>query len=137
MYKEAYNLIIEILKDEQFNDYIKKNTGKTLAIIDAGANLTTPSASITFEGGEILRAENVMQDVVYNISFALPFWSVDSMKKCHDFLDEAIDTFFAHEQRVLSTRKNFVTKISPSIVEEDTEKKLWTVNLRVTVTIFY
>ena len=136
MFKEAYNLIIEILDDEDFNNYIKENTGKTLAIIDAGAKLTTPSASITFGGGEISRAENTLQNVDYIISFALPFWSAESMKKCHDFLDKAIETFFAHEQKYSMNRKNFITKISPSITEEDTEKKLWTVSLRVTVSIY-
>ena len=136
MYKEAYDLITEILHDEQLNQYVKENTGKSLAIIDAGAQLTTPCAFITFEGGEISRAENVMQSVNYNISFALPFWSADSMKKSHDFLDNVVDAFFSHEQKTSINRKNFITKISPSITEDDTEKKLWTVSLRVTVAIY-
>ncbi len=136
MYREAYDLIIEILNDAQLNEYVQKVTNKKLAIIDSGAQLTTPSAAISFEGGAISRGENAMQNVDYTITFSLPFWSANSFRNCHDFLDNVIAAFFAHEQRTHSLRRNYITKISPSITEEDTEKKLWTVSLRVTVSIY-
>ena len=40
MYREAYNLLREVLDDDQLNEYIFTGTGKHLAVIDAGAKVT-------------------------------------------------------------------------------------------------
>ena len=46
MYKEAYELIREILEDEKLNEFVKRTTGKRLAIIDSGPKVTFPAAGI-------------------------------------------------------------------------------------------
>ena len=136
MYKEAYELLREILDDEILNDYVKNLTGKHLAVIDAGAQITTPAVKITFVGGEISRADNAMQTVRYNIAFFLPFWGTDALEMSHDFMDVAIQAFFDHEQRTNPARVNRVLRIVPSIVEEAEDSELWTVAFDATVSIF-
>ncbi len=136
MYKESYELIREILEDEQLNKYVLETTGKALAVIDSGPQVTMPAAAIVFNGGEVSWAENSMQIVEYDVPFALPYWGADGMKKCHDFLDVALDAFFSHEQRAEFGRRNFIVKANPFMMEEDTEEKFWLVTIRVTVSIF-
>ena len=136
MYKEAYELIREVLEDEQLNRYVLETTGKALTVIDSGPQVTMPAAAIVFDGGEVSRAENSMQTVEYDVPFALPYWGADGMKKCHDFLDVAIDAFFSHEQRDSTGRRNFVVKVNPFMIEEEPEEKWWAVTLRVTVSVF-
>ena len=136
MYKEAYELILEILDDEKLNKYVLETTGKALAVIDSGPQVTMPAAAIVFNGGEVSRAENSMQTVEYDVPFALPYWGADGMRKCHDFLDVALDAFFSHEQRDSTGRRNFIVKVNPFMMEESPEEKFWGVTLRVTVSIF-
>ena len=136
MYKEAYELIREILDDERLNRYVLESTGKALAVIDSGPQVTMPAAAIVFNGGEVSRAENSMQTVEYDVPFALPYWGADGMRKCHDFLDVALDAFLSHEQRSETGRRNFVVKANPFMMEESPEEKFWLVTLRVTVSIF-
>ena len=136
MYKESYELIREILEDEQLNKYVFETTGKALAVIDSGPQVTMPAAAIVFNGGEVSCAENSMQTVEYDIPFALPYWGADGMKKCHDFLDVAIDAFFSHEQRDSTGRRNFIVKANPFMMEEEPEEKWWAVTIRVTVSVF-
>ena len=136
MYKEAYELIREILDDEQLNRYVLESTGKALAVIDSGPQVTMPAAAIVFNGGEISRAENSMQTVEYDVPFALPYWGADGMRKCHDFLDVAMDAFFSHEQRGETGRRNFIVKANPFMMEEEPEEKWWAVTIKVTVSIF-
>lgn len=136
MYTEAYELLREILDDEALNDYVFRETGKHLAVIDAGAQITTPSAKITFSGGEISQSDNVMQIANYNIAFVLPSWSADVLSKSHEFLDVAVKAFFEHEMRDNPVRINRVLRISPSIIEEGEESELWTVAFDVAVSIF-
>ena len=136
MYTEAYELLREILDDEALNDYVFSETGKHLAVIDAGAQITTPSAKITFSGGEISQSDNVMQIANYNITFVLPSWSADALSKSHEFLDVAVKAFFEHEMRDNPVRINRVLRISPSIIEEGEESELWTVAFDVAVSIF-
>ncbi len=137
MYRESYELIREILNDEQLNKYVLESTGKALAVIDSGPQVTMPAAAIVFNGGEVTRAENSMQTVEYDVPFALPYWGTDGMKKCHEFLDIALDTFFSHERRAKSGRRNFIVKANPFMMEEDPEEKFWVVTIRVTVSIFW
>lgn len=136
MYKEVYEFLREILEDEQLNQYVLESTGKRLAVIDSGPQVTMPAAAIIFNGGEVSRAENSMRTVEYDISFALPYWGVDGMRKCHTFLDVALEAFFAHEQREGPGRRNFVLKANPFIMEEDAEEKWWAVTIRVTISVF-
>ena len=136
MYKEAYGLIRDILEDEQLNKYVLETTGKALAVIDSGPQVTMPAAAIVFNGGEVSRAENSMQTVEYDVPFALPYWGADGMRKCHDFLDVALDAFFSHEQHSETGRRNFVVKVNPFMMEEEPEEKWWAVTIRVTVSVF-
>ena len=139
MYVEAYELIHEILEDEELNKHVKETTGKRLAIVDSGPVATVPAASITFVGGAVNRSENTLQHTDYTVTFSMPYWGADGMKKCHKLLDVAIEAFFAHELREPSgrgQRRNYVLTVSPTLTEEDPEKKLWTVGLLVTVSIF-
>ena len=125
----------EILDDTQLDDYIFTETGKHLAVIDAGAQITCPSAKISFNGSSITYSHNTKQEVNYNIAFILPFWGADALEKSHQFLDVAVKAFFNHEIG-LNSMKNEVIRISPSITEQDEESELWTVALDVTVSIF-
>ncbi len=131
MYAEAYDLIRDILEDEQLNAFIKKSTGKKLAIIDAGPPVTTPAAGILFVGGEIANPDNQMQKVRYNVPFALPYWDAKAMRRCHEFLDIAVEAFYAHKRG-----RNFVISVDPALMEDDPESQWWTVALRVTIAIF-
>lgn len=136
MYIEAYELLREILDDEALNEYIFNETGKHLAVIDAGAQITIPAAKITFSGGEISDSDNVMRIANYNVAFALPFWSADALRKSHEFLDVAVRAFFEHEMRDNPIRTNRVIRVNPSISEYDEESELWTVAFDVAVSIF-
>ena len=139
MYVEAYELIREVLEDEELQACVKELTGKRLAVIDSGPLVTSPAAGIIFEGGEITRAENTIQSVDYTVTFTMPHWGRDGMMKCHRLLDEAVEAFFAHEIRAPSGRsqeRNFVMTANPTLMEEDPEDKWWAVALRVTVSIF-
>lgn len=135
MYKEAYELIREILEDEKLNEFIQKTTGKRLAIIDSGPKVTFPAVGIMLHGGEISRPDNNMQEVQYNIPFGLPYFDANAMARCHEFLDVAIEAFFAHE-RLTEGRRNFVKRVEPLLVEDDPEEKCWTVAVRATIAIF-
>ena len=136
MYIEAYELLHEILEDEELNDFIFKETGKHLAIIDAGAQITIPAVNITFLGGEISKADNTMQLARYNVAFMLPFWGASAFRISHEFMDVAIQAFFDHEQRDNPVRVNRVMRVSPSITETNEESELWTVAFEVTVSVF-
>lgn len=136
MYTEAYELLREILDDEALNQYILHETGKHLAVIDAGVKITIPSATITFGGGETSYADNTSHEVRYTVNFALLFWGVDALRKSHEFLDVVIKAFFEHEQRNNPVRVNRVKSVNPSIVEQNEESELWTVTLDVVVLVF-
>ena len=135
MYKEAYELIREILEDEKLNEFVKRTTGKRLAIIDSGPKVTFPAAGIVFRGGEISRPDNTMQEVQYDIPFGLPYFDTNAMARCHEFLDVAVEAFFAHE-RLTGGHRNFVKRVEPLLVEDDPEEKCWTVAVRATISIF-
>ena len=136
MYTEAYELLHEILEDETLNNFLIKETGKHLAVIDAGAQVTIPAVKITFSGSSITYSENTKQEANYNIAFMLPFWGKDALKKSHEFMDIATLAFFEHEQRNNPVKINRVMRLSPSISEFDEESELWTVAFDVTVSIF-
>ena len=131
MFKEAYALIREILEDEQLNQYIFENTGKRLAVINAGAQVTTPAANVTLSSGTKTRRSNTSNEVNYLISFALPFFGADAFDKCLDFLDFAIPIFFEYK-----TKKDFIKSVNPSIIEQDSERDFWIINFNVTVEVF-
>lgn len=135
MYKEAYDLIREILEDDILNLYVENLTGKHLAIIDAGVQVTTPAAKITFIGGEISCADNAMQLVRYEVAFFLPLWNSEALSNSHDFMDVAVGAFFGHEQRTNPVRVNRVMRIVPTIDEAE-NSEIWTVSFDVTVSIF-
>ena len=81
MYKEAYELIREILEDDKLNEFVQKTTGKRLAIIDSGPKVTFPAAGIMFRGGEISRPDNNMQEVQYDVPFGLPYFDANAMAR--------------------------------------------------------
>lgn len=136
MYVEAYELLFEIFDDDQLQDYVIRETGKHLAIINAGAQITIPSARIIFGGGEITCSENVSQNVSYRIEVALPFWGDNALEQCHEFIDIVVKACFEHEQRDNPVRVNRVVRLNPSIQEQNEESELWTVAFDVTVSIF-
>ena len=136
MYIEAYELLREILSDEALNKYIFNETGKHLAVIDAGARITTPSANIVFLGGETSYANNTSHEVRYRVEFNLPYWGNDALRRFHEFLDVAIKAFFKYEQRINPVYPNLVKTANPSISEQDEESEEWTVAFDVTVLIF-
>ena len=123
--------MLEILEDERLKEYFSKNIGKKLTVINAGAQVTTPSATITLNGGECTRANNTKQEVSYKISFALPFFGANAFDKCLDFLDFVIPIFFDYR-----TRTEFVKSASPSLIEQNNEIKSWIININVIVEVF-
>lgn len=137
MFKEAYDLLLEILHDKALDEFIFNETGKHLAIIDSGAQVTIPAAKISFSGSDISNPDNAMQYTHYNVEFMLPFWGDDAFSKCHDFLDIAVRTFFSYQSSDVTVRNNRVMRLTPTINEENEESELWTVAFDVTVSIFY
>ena len=132
MYREAYNLLREVLDDEQLNEYIFTETGKHLAVIDAGAKITAPCVSINLNSGSVTRKTNSSTEIEYLVSFALPFWGADAFLRCLDFIDFSLPIFFDYRDK-----HNFILKANPSINEFDAENsQLWTVDILFTVSIF-
>ena len=123
--------MLEILEDERLKEYISKTVGKKLAVINAGAQVTTPSATISLNGGECTRASNTNQEVNYKISFALPFFGANAYDKCLDFLDFLIPIFFDYR-----TRTEFIKSASPSLIEQNNDIKTWIININVIVEVF-
>ena len=139
IYNEAYSLLPEILNDNIIQDFIVEATGKHLAIINAGEQITSPSVTVSFVGSDINDSDNVMQSARYNVAFSLPFWGDLALSVCHDFLDVAVRAFFEHEIRVHPNplRRNKVLHLSPSILEPSDDSDAWTVAFEVTVSIFF
>ena len=123
--------MLEILEDERLKEYFSKNIGKKLTVINAGAQVTTPSATITLNGGECTRASNTKQEVSYKISFALPFFGANAFDKCLDFLDFLIPIFFDYR-----TRSEFIKSANPSLIEQNNDIKSWIININVIVEVF-
>ena len=136
MYVEAYELIREILEDEELNDFVLRTTRKKLAVIDSGPQVTVPAAGIFFIGGEISRGENTVQEAEYRVAFVLPYWGENGMRLCHEFLDVAVRAFYAYERPRDPGRSNYVLRLDPFLAEDDPEKQWWTVGVRVFVSIF-
>lgn len=138
IYNEAYSLLLEILNDQHLQDFVFDTTGKHLAIINAGAQITSPSVTVSFLGSEVTNSDNIMQTARYNVAFSLPFWGDYALSQCHNFLDVAILAFFEHELRSNPNplRRNKVLRLSPSIVEQNDDSDSWTVTLEVTVSVF-
>ena len=131
MYREAYNLLREILDDEQLNQYIFEATGKYLAVINAGAKITAPCASINLNGGAFTRRNNSNSEIDYLISFVLPFWGADAFTKCIDFVDFVLPILFDYRDK-----RNFILRANPTINELDAENsQLWTVDIIATVSV--
>ena len=123
--------MLEILEDERLKEYFSKNIGKKLTVINAGAQVTTPSATITLNGGECTRASNTKKEVGYKISFALPLFGANAFDKCLDFLDFLIPIFFDYR-----TRTEFIKSASPSLIEQNNDIKSWIININVIVEVF-
>lgn len=130
MFKEVYSFICEILADEQLNQYIFENIGKRLTIINAGAQVTTPAVNVTLSDGTQTRRNNTNNEVNYVASFALPFFGADAFEKCLDFLDFVIPICFEYR-----TKNKFIKNINPSIIEKDSERDFWIINLNITVEV--
>ena len=99
LFNQAYTLILEILNDQHLRDFVFDATGKHLAIINAGAQITSPSVTVSFLGSDVTNSDNIMQSARYNVAFSLPFWGDNALAECHDFLDVAMLAFFEHELR--------------------------------------
>ena len=138
LFNEAHSLILEILNDSYLQEFVFDNTGKHLAVINAGAQITSPSVTVSFLGCEVTNSDNIMQSARYNVAFSLPLWGDDALLVCHDFLDVAVLAFFEHELRNNPNplRRNKVLRLSPSIVEPNDDSDSWTVAFEVTVSIF-
>ena len=133
MYKHAYNFIREILNDDTLNNYILDITGKHLTVIDAGAKITAPCASISLNSGSVTRKFNSNYEIEFLIAFALPLWDAEAFDKCIDFLDFVIPIFFEYVDK-----NNFILRITPSINEIGQEdSQLWYVNLSVAVSTLF
>ena len=139
LFNEAHSLILEILNDQHLRDFVFDATGKHLAIINAGAQITSPSVTVSFLGSDVTNSDNIMQSARYNVAFSLPFWGDNALAECHDFLDVAMLAFFEHELRGNPNplRRNKVLRISPSIVEQNDDSDSWTVTFEVTVSVFF
>ena len=132
MYRKAYDFVLDILNDAQINDYIHDITGKHLAIINAGAQVSAPSAQISFLGGRASRKDNTSAQILYSVDFWLPLWSNDAFSCCIDFVDFIIPIFFDYRDG-----SSFILQIEPSIHEPDELlSQLWRVQFSLTLSIF-
>lgn len=132
MYRKAYDFVREILDDSQINDYVHTLTGKNLAVIEAGAKVTSPSAQIIFSGGNTTRRNNTSSEVSFDVEFLLPFWGADAFTRCLDFIDTVIPVFFDYREA-----RYFISRIDPAIHEPDELlSQIWRVTLTFSVTIF-
>ena len=132
MFKEAYQLVREILADEQLNAHIAEVTGKHLAVIDAGVKVSAPCAAISVNGGSCSRRTNSNAEIGFIVSFILPFWGTDAFMKCIDFVDFALPIFFDYKDR-----HNFILRAAPGIYEPDkVGSQFWTVDFLLTVSAF-
>ena len=134
MYSDAYDLVREILDDEQLNHYIRNLTGKHLTVIDSGPQVDTPAAKIELTGGEFNRKINTDREVNYTVSFAMPFWGADAFKQCISFLDIVLPIFFAYGSG--QDNRNIITRAVPSISENDPEKDFWIISINLTIKVF-
>ena len=96
MYSEAFNLLCEILDDQQLNDYIKEITGKNLTIINSGVQIDTPAARIALTGGDYTRSINTNGEVNFSVAFDMPLWNDNAFEQAVDFLDYVIPIFFSY-----------------------------------------
>ena len=133
MFKNAYQLIRDILDDDTLNNYILDETGKHLAVINAGAKISAPCVSILLNGGSYSRKSNSGAEVDFLVSFALPFWGAKAFIQCLDFVDLILPVFFDYRGN-----RDFVLRASPSIQELDAEgSQLWAVNFILTVATYF
>lgn len=133
MYRQAYDLIREILDDEQLNQYIKDATGKALSVISAGPQVDTPAVKIALNGGEFNRSSNTIREVNFSVIFSFPFWGDDALELGIDFIDFALPIFFNYGSG--KNNKNVIVRATPSINEIDPEADFWTVNFNLTIKI--
>ena len=131
MYSQAYKLVREILEDEELNAFIFEETGKHLAIIDAGAQITTPAALISFAGGDFSRRDNTSTEVEFTVSFLMPYWGDTAFTSCLKFLDFVIPVFFAY-----SDAGAYIVNASPAIHEPDDVSEQWSIDITLTVKVF-
>ncbi len=133
MYSEAFNLLCEILDDQQLNDYIKEITGKNLTIINSGVQIDTPAARIALTGGDYTRSINTNGEVNFSVAFDMPLWNDNAFEQAVDFLDYVIPIFFSYGSGL--NNKNIITRASPVIHEIDPEKDFWTITINLTIKI--
>ena len=132
MFRKAYDLIREILDDQQLGDYVLQQTGKHLAVIDAGAKVTAPCAAVSLNGGAFSHKFNTSTEIEYLVSFALPFWGADAFIRCIDFIDFALPIFFDYRDK-----RNFILRVTPAIHElDEQDSRIWTVDFLITVSAF-
>lgn len=131
MYSQAYKLVREILEDEELNAFIFEETGKHLAIIDAGAQITTPAALISFAGGDFSRRGNTSTEVEFTVSFLMPYWGDTAFTSCLKFLDFVIPVFFAY-----SDAGAYIVNASPAIHEPDDVSEQWSIDITLSVKVF-
>lgn len=133
MFKQAYDLICEILEDVQLNQYIKDATGKALSIISAGPQVDTPAVRIALNGGEFNRSSNTSREIVFSVTFDFPFWGDDAFEQGIEFIDFALPIFFDYGSG--KNNKNVIVRAVPSINEINPENDFWSVNFNLTIKI--
>lgn len=132
MFKHAYSLIREFLDDEELQHFFVENTGKHLAVINAGAQVTSPTAKISLNSGEVSRKSNTNNDLVFSVSFAIPFFGSDAFERCIDFVD-----FVAPICLDYKTKHTFIKYVTPSIIELDNENDFWVVVLNISISTLF
>ena len=133
MYSEAFNLLREILDDQQLNDYIKEITGKNLTVINSGVQVDTPAARIALTGGDYTRSMNTNREIDFSVAFDMPLWNDQALEQAVNFLDYVMPIFFSYGSG--RNNKNIITRASPVIHEIDPEKDFWTITINLTIKI--
>ena len=133
MYSEAFNLLREILDDQQLNDYIKEITGKNLTVINSGVQVDTPAARIALTGGDYTRSMNTNREIDFSVAFDMPLWNDQALEQAVNFLDYVMPIFFSYGSG--RNNKNIITHASPVIHEIDPEKDFWTITINLTIKI--
>lgn len=131
MFRKAYDFIRSILNEKQVDDYILTLTNKHLAVLDAGAKVTVPSAQISFAEGRSSRRANTAVEVAFNVDFALPFWGNDAFAQCLGFVDFIVPALFDYREQFA-----FVSHVASNILEpEELSSQIWHVLLSISISI--
>lgn len=135
MFIAAYDLLNEILDDEELHDWIKFNTGKDLSVNNAGKVLSYPCVEYVLNSARVRNYSNSMQDADYDVNFYIPLFGLDAQAKLHAFLDVITRVFYGYEVYSQGNNKVHVRYLDIAIERYD-DAKIWVVKASVSIAMY-